>query len=95
MSNVVVGTGYWGKNLVRNFSELEALYGVCDTDLSTLERMKGQYPGIRPFSSFTEVLGNDEVDAVIIAAPAELHYRLAKEALMAGKDVFCEKPLSL
>jgi len=96
MSNVVVvGTGYWGKNLVRNFSELEALYGVCDTDLSTLERMKSSYPGIKLFSSFTEALSNNEVDAVVIAAPAELHYQLAKEALMAGKDVFCEKPLSL
>lgn len=92
---VVIGTGYWGKNLVRNFSELKALYGVCDTDLSTLTRMKDSYPGIRLFSSFTEVLSDDEVDAVVIAAPAELHYRLAKEALMAGKDVFCEKPLSL
>lgn len=96
MSNVVVvGTGYWGRNLVRNFSELDALYGVCDTDLSTLEEMKSKYLNLRPFSGFAEVLSNDEVDGVVIAVPAELHYRLAKEALMAGKDVFCEKPLSL
>lgn len=92
---VVVGTGYWGKNLVRNFHELNALYGVCDTDPEKTEKFKNEYPNIKAFSSFTEVLNNHEVDAVIITVPAELHYQLTKEALMADKDVFCEKPLAI
>lgn len=96
MSNiVVVGTGYWGKNLVRNFRELDALYGICDLNENNLKKIKNDYPGIKIFSNFIEVLNDDEVDAVVIAVPAELHYQLTKEALMAGKDVFCEKPLAL
>ncbi len=86
---------YWGKNLVRNFRELDALYGVCDTDADKLEMVKSEYPDTKVFLNFTEVLNNDEVDVVVIAVPAEFHYQLVKEALIAGKNVFCEKPLSL
>ena len=92
---VVVGCGYWGKNLVRNFYELGALYGVCDASPEALQRMTDKHPGINTFDSFQDVLANDAVTSVCIAAPAEMHFRLAKEALLAGKHVYVEKPLAL
>lgn len=91
----VVGAGYWGKNLVRNFNELHALGAICDSDGDTLRILGEQYPGRRIISSYAEVLKDDTIDAVAIATPAELHADLVKEALLAGKDVFVEKPLCL
>jgi len=96
MTNLaVIGTGYWGKNLVRNFAQLEVLHTICDTDEDRLKQMEKDYPRVNKVMAFGEVLGNDEIDAVAISTPAELHYQLTKEALLAGKDVFCEKPLAL
>lgn len=90
----VVGCGYWGKNLVRNFHELGALTLLCDADEETLARLSQQF-GVRTALSFSDVLIDPEVDAVAIATPAESHGRLVREALAAGKDVFVEKPLAL
>jgi len=96
MTNLaVIGTGYWGKNLVRNFAQLKVLHTICDTDEEKLKQMGKDYPRVNKVMAFGEVLANDEIDAVAIATPAELHYQLTKEALLAGKDVFCEKPLAL
>lgn len=96
MPNIaVVGTGYWGKNLVRNFAELGALHTICDTDMSTLQKFAQEYPQVNLATSFPDVLQNPEIDAVAIAAPAVLHYTLAKSALEAGKHAFVEKPLAL
>ena len=91
----VVGTGYWGKNLVRNFAELEALHTICDTNINTLQTFVPQWPHANLATKFSEVLENPEIDAIAIAAPAVLHYSLAKSALQAGKHVFVEKPLAL
>ncbi len=90
-----VGAGYWGKNLIRNFDELGALDVICDTNESVLETFKEAYPQRRFCQSFSEVLSDPAIDAVVIAAPAEKHYTLAREALLAKKHVFVEKPLSL
>ena len=90
----VVGCGYWGKNLVRNFSELGCLHSVCDASPQTLESMAQQY-NVRTVSYFDEILSDPEIRAVAIAAPAVKHYEFAKLALSAGKDVFVEKPLAL
>jgi UDP-2-acetamido-3-amino-2,3-dideoxy-glucuronate N-acetyltransferase len=96
MRNIaVVGCGYWGKNLVRNFDELEALHTLCDTEEERLRFFGSQYPKINTTPSFSDVLNDDAIKAVAIATPAETHFRLSREALMAGKDVFVEKPLSL
>lgn len=92
---VVIGTGYWGKNLVRNFFELNSLYGICDIDEKTLTSFKEKYPDIKTFTSVSMVLQDAEVKAIAIATPAVTHYSLVKEALLAGKDVFVEKPISL
>jgi UDP-2-acetamido-3-amino-2,3-dideoxy-glucuronate N-acetyltransferase len=90
----VVGCGYWGRNLVRNFYELGALAAVCDVAASNLEQMRMTYP-ILATPNFDELLAMPEVQAVVIAAPAVAHYELAKRAMLAGKDVFVEKPLAL
>lgn len=91
----VVGSGYWGKNLVRNFHQLGALALVCDRSQESLAQVTQQYPGVETCLALSEVLGRAEVDAVVIATPAETHYAVAKECLLAGKHVFVEKPLVL
>lgn len=89
-----VGAGYWGRNLVRNFHSLGALKSVCDTDEDTLERVRKEYR-VATTNDYEAVLSDSAVDGVVIAAPAALHYDLAKRALQAGKHVFVEKPLAL
>ncbi|MEW6607195.1 MAG: Gfo/Idh/MocA family oxidoreductase [bacterium] len=96
MSNIaVIGGGYWGKNLIRNFAQLGALHTICDADEGRLKQLAKDYPLVNKTMAFAEVLSNKEIDAIVISAPAELHYQLTREALFAGKDVFCEKPLAL
>jgi UDP-2-acetamido-3-amino-2,3-dideoxy-glucuronate N-acetyltransferase len=91
----VIGSGYWGKNLVRNFSELGSLKTICDLNENVLSDFKRQYPEVYTTTSFQEVLEDPQIKGVIIATPAVLHYSMVKEALNSGKDVFVEKPLSL
>jgi UDP-2-acetamido-3-amino-2,3-dideoxy-glucuronate N-acetyltransferase len=91
----VIGSGYWGKNLVRNFSQLNALHTICDSNEQLLEHLKKQHPEARTCLAFNEILSNDEISGIAIATPAETHHALAKEALLAGKNVFVEKPLTL
>lgn len=90
----VIGCGYWGKNLVRNFYALGALVGVCDATAQGRELAAALAPGIAIFDDAERVLASD-VAGVVIATPAETHFELAKRALLAGKDVFVEKPLAL
>ncbi len=91
----VIGSGYWGKNLVRNFSALSALGAVCDSDEDTLAGFRMQYPHGRVVKAYSDVLRDETLGAVAIATPAETHATLVREALLAGKDVFVEKPLCL
>jgi len=91
----VVGAGYWGKNLVRNFANLNALKAVCDNNTETLRTLSEQYPQCRTLTSYQEVLGDESITAVAVATPAESHESMVREALIAGKDVFVEKPLCL
>lgn len=96
MKNIaIIGSGYWGKNLVRNFFELDALKTICDLDEVTLKEFQDKYSGIHVTTSFQEVLDDEKIKGVVIATPAILHYKMAKKALECGKDVFVEKPLSL
>ena len=90
----VVGGGYWGKNLVRNFHALGALRLVCDSDPARLEAFRRD-TGVETCLSFADVLAHPEVRAVAISTPAEAHAGMVREALLAGKDVFVEKPLAL
>lgn len=88
----IIGCGYWGGNLVRNFAQLDALYSVCDANQELATKTSQDY-GV-PIHTLDQVLQSD-VDGVVIAAPAAQHYSLTKKALEAGKHVFVEKPLSL
>ena len=90
----VVGAGYWGKNLVRNYHALGALESVCDADDKTLDRVRKEY-SVATTKDYDAILGDSAVDAVAIAVPAALHFDLTKRALQAGKHVFVEKPLAL
>jgi UDP-2-acetamido-3-amino-2,3-dideoxy-glucuronate N-acetyltransferase len=91
----VIGAGYWGANLVRVFHELGVLRRVCDFSAARLQELAGKYPSVRMDTCCDELLADPEVDAVVIATPAETHYALATRALLAGKDVYVEKPLTL
>ncbi len=91
----VMGAGYWGRNLVRNFSQLGVLKTICDKDPHVLQEMKGTYPEALIRENLEEVLKDDAIAGVVIAAPAAQHHELAAKALQAGKHVFVEKPLSL
>jgi len=91
----VAGAGYWGKNLVRNFDSLGVLGHICDNQKETLETFSEKYPHVPITDSFSSVLEDDSVKAVAIATPAETHYQVVKETLLADKHVFVEKPLAL
>ncbi len=91
----VIGSGYWGKNLVRNYHNLGALKLVCDKNETVLAAFQDQYPGIETCMALSDVLTRDDIAGLAIATPAETHYQLAREALWAGKHVYVEKPLVL
>lgn len=97
MKVAVVGSGYWGKNLTRNFDDLGALAAICDSDPDVLAALPSSYLAIPRFKNLEHLLHDSgpQVEALAIATPAETHYRLAKHALLVGKHVFVEKPLSL
>jgi UDP-2-acetamido-3-amino-2,3-dideoxy-glucuronate N-acetyltransferase len=91
----LIGAGYWGKNLARNFHALGALRTICDASQATLESYGTDYATVQKVQSVKDVLMDTAIRQVAIAAPAVLHYELARAALLAGKDVFVEKPLCL
>ena len=91
----VVGTGYWGKNLVRNFHQLGALGALCDNSPLAEANMREKYRDTPYFRDYSQVLANPDIDAVVLATPAASHHAMAKQALESGKDVFVEKPLAL
>ncbi len=93
MGVIVVGCGFWGQNLVRNFAELGALAAVCETRAGARERARAIAPETRLMSDFEEALSDGS--PLAIATPAETHYALARRALQSGRDVFVEKPLAL
>jgi len=89
----VVGCGYWGRNLVRNFSELGALAAVCDANPDVATEQAAKF-GLRK-RELDSIIADPSIDAVAIATPAELHGTVTWQALEAGKDVFVEKPIAL
>ena len=91
----VVGAGYWGPNLIRNFREHKAVkeLWVCDRDPVRLGRARERFHGVKTTEDYDEVLRSD-ADAVVLATPVGTHFQLASKALLAGKHVFVEKPLT-
>lgn len=92
-----IGNGNWGRNLVRTFDSLEAanLCYCCDKDEKKLKLMKTLYPNIKTSTEVFEILSDKNVEAVVIASSSSTHYPIAKEALLSGKHVYVEKPISL
>src|SRR5215469_6586280 len=90
----VIGNGYWGKNLVRNFHELSALRTVCDSKTAAVEDAHALYR-VATTTDIQEVLHDPEIVGIAISAPAAQHYEIAKNCLLHGKDVYVEKPLAL
>lgn len=92
----VVGLGYWGPNLVRNFSSIagvRVLYG-CDIEKKRLDDIKSSYPFIRTTRNYSDILDDPSVDLVAVATPVSAHFIMAKAALEAGKHVLVEKPMT-
>ena len=89
----ILGAGRWGKNLVRNYAELNCLECICDTNQERLDEYKKLYPNVHMTRDMDELFS--KVSAVVIASPAVYHYEHVKVALEKGKDVFVEKPLAL
>jgi predicted dehydrogenase len=92
----VVGYGYWGPNLVRNFASAEGSWviAICDRDAAKLAGSKRLYPDVVTTTEFTDLLSDASIDAIAIATPVSTHYELAMAALRAGKHVLVEKPLA-
>jgi predicted dehydrogenase/acetyltransferase-like isoleucine patch superfamily enzyme len=91
----IIGSGYWGKNLVRNYAQLNVLQLVCDSNESTLSAIKNDYPEIDTCFAIKDVLSREDIQGIVISSPAETHFRIAQEALLSGKHVFVEKPITL
>lgn len=91
----IVGFGYWGPNLVRNFTDNDRtrVTLVCDRSPARLDTAAKRYPQVERSGDFDAVCASPDVDLVAIATPITTHFELAKKALLAGKDVFVEKPL--
>ena len=91
----LVGCGYWGKNLCRNFNALGALASVVDTTESGQATARSIAPNSIISDNFDDILGDDQIQGFALATPAETHVELAIQAMRAGKDVFVEKPMAL
>ena len=92
----VIGCGYWGPNLIRNFYSIPEckVKLVCDIDKGRLEHMSRLYPGIETTNKIDYVINDAEVDAIAIATPVSYHFGMARKSLLAGKHTFIEKPLA-
>jgi predicted dehydrogenase len=92
----VIGLGYWGPNLVRNFYKISQsrLMSVCDLKKERLNHIKSLYPDIHTTRAYTDILNNQDIDAVCVATPVSSHYSIAKKALENKKHVLVEKPLT-
>lgn len=90
----VIGCGLWGRNIVRNFYNLEVLDTVCDLDTENLQKIREQYPDVHTTSDFDEILNNDEITAVAVVTPSHTHFKLVKQVLETGRHVYVEKPIS-
>jgi len=97
ISIAVIGYGYWGPNLIRNFQEAEGAQVsiCCDLDSQRLNRAKARSPAIEVTTNYEDVLKKRSINAIAVATPVHTHYKLAKAALEAGKHILIEKPMSL
>ena len=95
MATLLVGYGYWGKNLARNFAKDGNLAGICDTNMDSIKeanKLYGELGAIKLYNEYEHAVIDASVDNVVIATPAESHYKLASQAMIEGRDVWIEKP---
>jgi len=92
----IIGYGYWGPNLARNFAELPGvtLAGIADTDPAKLEIVRRRYPGVLTTSDFHDLLSDTSIDAIAISTPVSTHFEFGMAALKAGKHLWVEKPMT-
>ena len=92
----VVGCGYWGPNLIRNFRSIPGCHVklACDTDQKRLAHIKQLYPEVKTATDFEVLVSDAEIDTVCVATPVWTHFELAKKSLEAGKHTFVEKPMA-
>jgi len=90
----LIGAGRWGENLIRNLLQLGVLSDVCDINKSSLEKVAAKFPTVSLTSDFNRLLKNPSIIGIVISTPGSTHHELAKEALLAGKHVYIEKPLA-
>lgn len=93
----LIGCGAWGKNLLRNFSNLPGcvLLSCCDENPKQIEKLRPNYPKVKFTQDQKEIIENPNLDAVVISTPPASHFKLSRAAILADKDVFVEKPLVL
>lgn len=93
----IIGCGYWGMNLVRNIVESDKadLVLACDAFPTAIERIKSRYPAVNICFDAEQVFNNKDIQGIVIATDPESHFSLAKQAILSGKDVFVEKPLTI
>ena len=90
----VVGFGMWGKNIVRNFYNLNVLDIVCDLDEEVHKTIQEQFPGVKVTKDFNDIINDESITGVAIVTPSHTHFKLVKAMLEAGKNVYVEKPIS-
>lgn len=90
----VIGCGVWGRNIVRNFYNLNVLDTVCDIDEENLKKVTQEYTGVKVTKDYNDILNNPEITGVAVVTPSHMHYKLVKAMLLAGKHVYVEKPIS-
>lgn len=92
----VIGCGYWGPNLIRNFTKVAGfdMTIVADLEQERLDLMKRQYPHLQTTKHYQEILADPDIDAVAVVTPISTHYEIAREALLQGKHVLVEKPMT-
>ena len=92
----VVGCGYWGPNLIRNFRALAdcRLKSICDVSEERLRHLKGLYPEVEAETKYDKLLGDSNLDAIVVATSVKHHFPMAKASLLAGKHTFIEKPMA-
>ena len=90
----VIGCGVWGRNIVRNFYNLNVLDIVCDIDEENLKKVTQEYKNVKITNDLNEIIKNPEITGVVIVTPSHTHYKFVKAMLLAGKHVYVEKPIS-
>ena len=90
----VIGFGLWGKNIVRNFYNLNVLEAVCDLDDESLNTVKSQFPGVKTTKDFNDIINDKSITGVAVVTPSHTHFKIVKAMLEAGKNVYVEKPIS-